>query len=56
MSRVNNLLSNLVNFIEKEFCGFDEQDCDCCNHYDLGNCPVHLSKQYLEELDYVDEE
>ena len=56
MSRVNNLLSSLVNFVEKEFCEIDSQDCDCCSHYDSGNCPVYLSRQYLEEENYVDEE
>lgn len=55
MSRVNNLLTNLVNFIEKEFCGFDEQDCDCCTHFDQGNCPVVLAKQYLIDEGLYDE-
>ncbi|MBQ3420719.1 MAG: hypothetical protein IJH34_03435 [Romboutsia sp.] len=49
------LLSQVIEFVDKEFCGVDEQDCDCCNYYDLGNCPVLLAKQYLKEENTDDE-
>ena len=49
-------LQNIVEFVEKEFCEVGSQDCDCCEHFDLGHCPVHQAKELLSEEGYVDEE
>ena len=56
MSRVEVLLSKVVNFIEDEFCEVDYSDCDNCSHYDSGNCPIVLAKQYLEDEGYDEDE
>lgn len=51
-----NLLNRLTSFIQTEYCEIDnpEQDCEECSHYDMGNCPVVLAKQYLEEENYYE--
>ena len=52
MSRINKLINDLINFVDEEFCKADDQDCNSCSYYDGGNCPVLLTKQYLEEEGY----
>ena len=56
MSRVDNLLEKVINFVSEEFCEVDESDCDTCVHYDMGNCPIFLAKQYLEDEGYIEED
>ena len=56
MSRAEVLLNSVVDFISEEFCEVDESDCDSCTHYDSGNCPVLLSKQYLEDEGYLEDD
>lgn len=55
MSKAEDLLVKLVDFVATEFCETDSQDCDCCTHFDQGNCPVVLAKQYLIDEGLYDE-
>ena len=56
MSKAEDLLIKLVNFIEEEFCETGLQNCDECSHYDSGNCPVILANQYLADEGYSEDE
>ena len=55
MAEAEQLLIKVIDFVDKELCEVDQQDCDCCSFYDLGNCPIHLAKQYLDEEGLIDE-
>jgi hypothetical protein len=56
MSRAEVLLNSVINLVSEEFCEVDESDCDTCVHYDSGNCPILLSKQYLEDEGYLEDD
>ena len=45
-------LSKLVNFTKKNFCEQDSSDCENCNHFDRGRCPVVLAEELLQEEGY----
>ena len=49
-------LDRVIDFVSTKFCEVCKEDCDQCQYYDKGNCPILVAESYLyEEEGYEDE-